>query len=71
MSSQIKYNPKAVCDYCGKFGAYDLGDHHLCSDCYCERGSCCLEFGGHDMWEENDDEIKKKDAQVNKEKVKK
>jgi len=56
MSNQIKYDPEAACDYCGKFGAYDLGDKHLCTDCYCEMGSCCLEFGGHDLWTEEKSE---------------
>ena len=31
----------AVCETCGKFGAYRFGDASLCLDCYEESGSCC------------------------------
>jgi hypothetical protein len=52
MSKQIQYKADAVCDACGRFGAFDFCDEHLCSDCYSERGSCCLEFGGYDLWKD-------------------
>lgn len=62
MYKPIQYNPDAVCNACGRFGAFDFGDEHLCSDCYAERGSCCLEFGGYDLWndEDNREETEKK-----------
>lgn len=42
----------AVCEECGKFGAYQIGDHFLCMDCYQGKGSCCPEFGKDDLWED-------------------
>lgn len=42
------------CDECGTFGAFDLGDRHLCEDCYRTCGSCCLEFGAADLWTEDE-----------------
>ena len=54
MNKPIQFMPDAACDNCGHFGAYDLGDQHLCSDCYMECGSCCLEFGEHDLWKNED-----------------
>jgi hypothetical protein len=44
------------CDTCGVFGAFDLGDRHLCEDCYRQCGSCCPEFGAHDLWKDDDQE---------------
>jgi hypothetical protein len=58
MYKPLKIKPDLICDNCGRFGAFDLGDQHLCSDCYMECGSCCMEFGGYDLWES---ESKKKD----------
>jgi hypothetical protein len=62
MSNTIKFKADSVCNCCGKFGAYDLGDEHLCSDCYREKGSCCLEFGGHDLWDDEDNDEKKRES---------
>lgn len=34
------YDPKAVCDECGKVGAYDFYADHLCPECadkFCEH----------------------------------
>lgn len=50
-----KNNPKTEdnrCDSCGRFGAIEVGNIYLCTDCYQERGSCCMEFGGNDLWKE-------------------
>lgn len=58
MSKTISFNADVVCDVCGKFGTYDFGDEHLCSDCYQERGSCCVEFGGYDLWNDEDKKTK-------------
>ena len=46
----LKLDDDAQCNDCGRFGAFDLGDRHLCEDCYRGCGSCCPEFGGHDLW---------------------
>lgn len=56
MNTQLKLNPELVCDNCGRFGAFDLGDQHLCTDCYMEYGSCCMEFGGNDLWKKCEEE---------------
>jgi hypothetical protein len=50
----MSVNEGARCDTCGAFGAFDLGDRKLCEDCYRACGSCCPEFGGHDLWAEDD-----------------
>lgn len=52
MKMNLIFKPEATCSCCGRFGAFDFGEEFLCSDCYAEKGSCCLEFGGHDLWNE-------------------
>jgi hypothetical protein len=52
MSSELKFNPNAVCNGCGRFGAYEFDGERLCAECYEARGSCCLEFGGDDLWKD-------------------
>lgn len=47
---RVQPEAAAVCDDCGRPGAYRLGDHTLCLDCYSNRGSCCPEFGRDDLW---------------------
>lgn len=67
----ILFKEDAVCNTCGRIGAYDFGDEFICSTCYEERGSCCVEFGGYDLWKEKDKtteaEIKKTKKQADKE----
>jgi len=36
------------------------GDQWLCKDCYPLYGSCCLEFGGDDVWVEKEEREKAK-----------
>lgn len=50
MTSELRFNENAVCDICGRFGAYEFDGQRLCPDCYESRGSCCLEFGSDDLW---------------------
>lgn len=50
MDGEVRFNENAVCDRCGRFGAYEFDGERLCVDCYELRGSCCLEFGGDDLW---------------------
>jgi hypothetical protein len=38
------------CARCGGFATIDLGDRHLCEDCWSCAGSCCPEFGADDLW---------------------
>jgi hypothetical protein len=47
---RLELDENAVCDACGRFGAYQFGDRLLCEDCYAGCGSCCLEFGKDDLW---------------------
>lgn len=48
---KTQLDENAVCDNCGRSGAFVFGDHHLCIDCYQGRCSCCPEFGADDLWE--------------------
>jgi hypothetical protein len=48
-SKDTSLDENAVCERCGKFGAYHLGESTLCEDCYSGWGSCCLEFGADDL----------------------
>ena len=41
MDNSIRFDEAAVCDTCGRFGAYVMGETQLCLDCYESRGSCC------------------------------
>ncbi len=40
-SNEVRADENAVCEVCGKFGAFALGDSLLCLDCYEKCGSCC------------------------------
>ena len=33
-----------TCDRCGRFGALEVNEQHLCEDCFALCGSCCPEF---------------------------
>ena len=45
-----KQKVRPSCERCGKKETYRIGDHWLCPECYSLYGSCCLEFGGDDLW---------------------
>lgn len=47
----LRRDDEAVCDVCGRYGAFRLGERTLCEDCYEGCGSCCPEFGKDDLWE--------------------
>jgi len=49
--SAVSLDENAVCDVCGTFGAFHLGDRVLCQACYEGCGSCCPEFGKDDLWQ--------------------
>lgn len=60
VSTELKTNPpkrdeNAVCEVCGRFGAFEVGDRKLCVDCYQNAGSCCPEFGADDLWQQRED----------------
>ena len=48
MKEQKRFDEDKSCDACGRFGAFDFGEQHLCLDCYESHGSCCPEFGAED-----------------------
>lgn len=50
MRTEPQADPLITCELCGRFGALDMGGKHVCADCYEDRASCCLEFGGDDLW---------------------
>ena len=54
MTTNIKADENLTCDACGRFGAFDFDGEHLCAECYAERGSCCVEFGGKDLWRQRE-----------------
>jgi hypothetical protein len=45
MNDQIFFDENAVCDLCGRFGAWQFDQRMLCADCYQNQCSCCPEFG--------------------------
>ncbi len=45
----VCWDENAVCDACGRFGAFHFGERTLCQDCYAGAGSCCPEFGKDDL----------------------
>lgn len=54
-NSKALYGENAVCERCGKFGAYQFDGATLCADCYQGAGSCCPEFGADDLWTTNEE----------------
>jgi hypothetical protein len=52
----VQLDETTVCEDCGRVGAYRVGDHALCLDCYSNRGSCCPEFGRDDLWTFSDED---------------
>lgn len=51
----------SACERCGLPEAeIVIGDRSLCLDCYYLAGSCCLEFGGDDLWREKEQDIEKR-----------
>ena len=50
MNERAQFEEEIACDLCGRFGAFAIGGGHVCENCYEAQGSCCLEFGGEDLW---------------------
>lgn len=47
MPTPLQLDPDAICDACGRFGAFHFDGETLCAECYAARGSCCAgEFEG-------------------------
>ncbi|MCX7817937.1 MAG: hypothetical protein N2652_01805 [Kiritimatiellae bacterium] len=52
-TSRVSPSPDAadlVCERCGGSGAVEIGGCRFCLACYSACSSCCLEFGGDDLW---------------------
>lgn len=43
-----------ACQLCGRPTEIVLGGVPVCEACYQEAGSCCVEFGGHDLWQQKE-----------------
>jgi hypothetical protein len=43
------------CRYCGKPADDAVDGVPICEGCYQQAGSCCLEFGGDDLWQDRGD----------------
>jgi len=39
----VRFEEKAACEVCGRFGAYLFEGKALCGECYEASGSCCQE----------------------------
>lgn len=63
---QTLVNQDVACESCGRFGAVELGNHHLCIDCYEGCGSCCPEFGKDDLWEAEEEPAERHPAEPRK-----
>jgi len=42
-STQNRIDDSAICEFCGRTGAAEFGDHKIYVDCYQSRCSCCCE----------------------------
>ena len=55
----IEESPAATeshaCARCGRTAEHYLGGMWVCEECRQIRGSCCLEFGGDDLWQEREE----------------
>ena len=40
---KLRFEEEAVCEVCGRFGAYLFEGKTLCAECYETSGSCCQE----------------------------
>jgi hypothetical protein len=54
-----KMSQTLFCKHCGAPDAVRLGEDLICLNCYAAAGSCCLEFGGDDLWQESEKEAPK------------
>jgi hypothetical protein len=44
------------CSFCGRPTTLLLGGRPVCEECYQNAGSCCMEFGGDDLWQRREEE---------------
>lgn len=51
-AKEILNTDNPACERCGKPDALKWEGHSLCNECTYAFESCCLEFGGDDLWEE-------------------
>ena len=45
---KVRFEEDAVCEVCGRYGAYVFDGKTLCAECYEASGSCCPEFARED-----------------------
>ncbi len=46
------------CSCCGRPTTLLMGGRPICEECYHNAGSCCMEFGGDDLWQVREEESK-------------
>lgn len=44
------------CRLCGRPTDIVLDGAPICEECYEHAGSCCMEFGGEDLWQKQEQE---------------
>jgi hypothetical protein len=42
------------CRFCGRPTEIVLDGMPICEECYQKAGSCCVEFGGQDLWRQRE-----------------
>ncbi len=45
------------CRCCGRPTSVHFGGMPICEECYQHAGSCCLEFGGDDLWQKREEAL--------------
>jgi hypothetical protein len=50
------------CRFCGRATEIVVGNMPICEECYERAGSCCLEFGGDDLWQQQQEEATPQDS---------
>ncbi len=43
------------CRFCGRPTTLLIDGMPICEECYENAGSCCLEFGGQDLWQRREE----------------
>jgi hypothetical protein len=54
--NEAEGGPAVECSVCGRPTTLLIGDMPICEQCYENAGSCCLEFGGDDLWQGREDD---------------
>jgi hypothetical protein len=54
MGAVLKKDSVMECRFCGRPTEIVLDGEPICEECYENAGSCCLEFGGEDLWQKKE-----------------